>query len=188
MYRYIGAGTLLVLVGMVCVRALLMRTQGIRAVKFGEIDKKDFLIPPFAFFYFYLVFAAAFNLPTVSRQEFFQSGIVSWLGVVLCLAGVALLFLSLVSFGKSFRVGIDTEQPDKLVTSGVFAFSRNPIYVAFAFVLLGEFLVYSNWMLLVYVVGAACLLHRQVLREEAYLREHYGQQYIEYSERVRRYL
>jgi protein-S-isoprenylcysteine O-methyltransferase Ste14 len=188
MQRYFGTGTLLVLVGMVCVRALLMRTHGIRAMKFGEIDKKDFLIPPFAFFYSYLVFAAAFNLPTVSRQEFFQSGIVSWLGVVLCVAGVTLLFLSLVSFGKSFRVGIDTDQPDKLVTTGIFAYSRNPIYVAFAFVLLGEFLVYTNWILLLYVVAAVWLFQRQVRREEGYLRDHYGQQYIEYSERVRRYL
>ena len=33
--------------------------NGIQAMKFGEIDKKDFLIPPFAFFYFYIVFGAA---------------------------------------------------------------------------------------------------------------------------------
>jgi hypothetical protein len=35
-----------------------MRKAGMEATQFGEIDKKDFLIPPFAFFYFYLVFAA----------------------------------------------------------------------------------------------------------------------------------
>jgi protein-S-isoprenylcysteine O-methyltransferase Ste14 len=33
-----------------------------------EGDQTDFLIPPFALFYFYIVFAAAFALPTVSRQ------------------------------------------------------------------------------------------------------------------------
>lgn len=157
-------------------------------MKFGEIDKKDYLIPPFALFYFYIVFAAAFNLPTVSRQQFFQRGIVSWLGVVLCLTGVVLFFLTLVSFGKSFRVGIDTNHPDKLVTTGVFGLSRNPIYVAFGLVLLGEFLLFSNWILLVYMVAAIWLFHRQVLREEGYLKAHYGQQYSEYCHRVRRYL
>jgi hypothetical protein len=40
-----------------------------------------------------------------------------------------LLAASLVSFGKSFRVGIDIDYPDKLVTSGVFAITRNPICV-----------------------------------------------------------
>ena len=156
--------------------------------EFRQNRQKDFLIRPFALFYFYIVFAAAFNFPTVSRQELFHSGIVSWVGVILCVAGLFLLFLSLVSFGKSFRVGIDPDHPDKLVTTGIFAFSRNPIYVAFGFVLLGQFLVFSNWILLLYMVAAIWLFHRQVSREEEYLRHHYGQQYSEYCDRVRRYL
>jgi len=95
---------------------------------FGSIDKTDFLIPPFALFYFYTVFAAAFDLPIVSTQRFCHSEVISWVGVFLCFGGLILLLLSLVSFGKSFRVGIDIDHPDKLVTTGVFAFSRNPIY------------------------------------------------------------
>lgn len=188
MQRYFGALTIVLLLGMVWVRVLLMRTKGIQAMHFGEIDKKDFLIPPFALFYFYIVFAAAFNFPTVSRQEFFQSGIVSWVGALLCLAGLLLLFLSLVSFGKSFRVGIDLDHSDKLVTNGVFAFSRNPIYVAFGFVLMGEFLLFSNWILLLYMVAAIWLFNRQVSHEEEYLRKRFGQEYSAYCERVRRYL
>jgi hypothetical protein len=39
--------------------------------------------------------------------------------------------VTLKSFGDSFRVGIDEKKPDKLVTSGMFAISRNPIYVCF---------------------------------------------------------
>ena len=188
MPRYFGALTLVLLLGMVLTRALLMRRGGTKAIHFGEIDKTDFLIPPFALFYFYIVFAAAFDFPTVSRQEFFHSATISWAGALLCMAGLFLLFLSLVSFGKSFRVGIDQTDPDKLVTTGIFAFSRNPIYVAFGFVLLGQFLLFSNWILLVYMVAAIWLFHRQILREEEYLSGHYGQPYSEYCDRVRRYL
>lgn len=157
-------------------------------MNFGKIDKTDFLIPPFAIFYFYLVFAAAFHLPTVSRQEFFHSEIISWAGVFFCLSGLLLLLGSLISFGQSFRVGIDTEHPDKLITSGVFAFSRNPIYVAFALILTGQFLIFPNWILLVYLLAGIWLFHRQVLREEEYLKKHYGKEYLEYCRRVRRYL
>ncbi len=188
MQRYFGPLTIVLLLGMVWVRVLSMRRHGIKAVKFGVIDKKDFLIPPFAIFYCYIVFAAAFNFPTFSRQEMLHSGMVSWVGVLLCVAGLVLLFLSLVSFGKSFRVGIDQDRPDKLITAGIFAFSRNPIYVAFGFVLLGQFLLFSNWILLVYLIAGIWLFQRQVLREEEYLRKHYGQQYSEYCQRVRRYL
>jgi protein-S-isoprenylcysteine O-methyltransferase Ste14 len=188
MQKYFGPLTIVLLLGLVGTRVLLMRSKGIEAMNFGKIDKTDFLIPPFAFFYFYLVFAAAFHLPTVSRQELFDSRIASWIGVLLCLAGLFLLLLTLISFGKSFRIGIDQTHPDKLVTTGIFAFSRNPIYVAFGSVLLGQFLLFSNWIFLVYLRAAIWLFHRQVLREEQYLRSHYGQQYSEYSHRVRRYL
>jgi protein-S-isoprenylcysteine O-methyltransferase Ste14 len=188
MPHYFAALTLAALLGMVWGRVLLLRRNGIKAVKFGAIDRKDFLIPPFALFYFYLVFAAALGLPTVSRQEFFHSGMLSWIGVVLCGAGLFLLLLSLASFGRSFRVGIDQERPDQLVTSGIFAFSRNPIYVAFGLVLLGQFLVFSNWIFLAYLIAGMWLFHRQVLREEASMRRLYGQPYVAYCARVRRYL
>jgi hypothetical protein len=59
---------------------LAVEEKGIEAMHFGKIDKKDFLIPPFALFYFYLVFAAAFNWPTVASQRFFESGLVCWVG------------------------------------------------------------------------------------------------------------
>jgi protein-S-isoprenylcysteine O-methyltransferase Ste14 len=188
MQRYCGALTIVLMLGMVWGRVLMMRRAGVKAMNFGRIDKKDFLIPPFALFYFYLVFAAAFDLPTVSSQAFFRSGIVSWAGVLFCVAGLVLIFLSLVSFGKSFRVGIDQDAPDKLVTTGVFAVSRNPIYVGFGFVLLGEFLIFSNWILLAYIAAAIWLFNRQISREEEYLRAHYGRRYSEYCARVSRYL
>jgi protein-S-isoprenylcysteine O-methyltransferase Ste14 len=188
MQGYLTALTIGLLLGMVLTRVILMRRTGTRALHFGNLDKTDFLIPPFALFYFYTIFAAAFNLPLVSTQEFFQSEVLAWVGVALCFAGLILLLLSLVSFGQSFRVGIDVDRPDKLVTTGIFAFSRNPIYIGFACVLLGQFLVFPNWILLIYLVAGIWLFHRQVLHEEAFLRKHYGQEYVAYSKRVRRYL
>jgi protein-S-isoprenylcysteine O-methyltransferase Ste14 len=188
MPKYFAALTIILLIGMVLTRVLILKRKGIEAMNFGKIDRTDFLIPPFAFFYFYLVFANTFSLPTVSKQEFFHSDILPWVGVLFCLAGLVTLLLSLVSFGKSFRVGIDTDHPDKLVTTGVFAFSRNPIYVAFALALLGQFLIFPNWVLLVFLGAATWLFHRQVLREEDFLKKQYGQEFTDYCNRVRRYL
>jgi protein-S-isoprenylcysteine O-methyltransferase Ste14 len=188
MPKYFAALTILLLIAMVVTRARMLKSRGIEAMQFGKLDRTDFLIPPFALFYFYLIFANTFNLPTLSTQEFFHSGFLPWVGVLLCLLGLVLMFFSLLSFGDSFRVGIDTEHPDKLITTGVFAFSRNPIYVAFACVLLGQFLVFPNWILLVYLFAAIWLFHRQVLREEDYLKVHYGQEYTDYCKRVGRYV
>ena len=188
MPAYFGALAIVLLLGMVLSRVVLLRRQGVAAVKFGAIDKTDFLIPPVLLFYFYLVFAHAFGWPSVATTALFRSAPLAWAGVVACAAGLALLLWSLVSFQRSFRIGIDTDRPDALITSGIFAFSRNPIYVAFALVLVGEFLIFPNWILLIYVAGFAVLVHRQVLREEDYLRAHYGPDYFDYCRRVRRYL
>lgn len=188
MPNYFGALTLVLMIGTVLTRVFLLRQRGVEAMKFGQIDKTDFFIPPFALFYFYIVFAAAVGWPTVGGPEFFHSEPVAWVGVLLCLAGLLLLLWSLVSFGRSFRVGIDTDRPDRLITNGIFSFSRNPIYVAFAIILIGQFLILPNWITLIYIVAATWLFHRQVLREEDYLRGFYGQIYVDYCSRVRRYV
>jgi protein-S-isoprenylcysteine O-methyltransferase Ste14 len=178
--QYIGALSILVLVALVLFRAGLLRSSGVTALKFGALDKSDFLILPFALGYFYLIFERAWH-PADTPWE-------AWVGVALCAAALLLMVLSLFSFGRSFRVGIDVEGPGALVTSGIFGISRNPMYVAFALLLLGEFLIQPSVVFLAYLLGGLWLFHRQVLREEGYLSEHYGEAYRRYTERVRRYI
>src|SRR5215472_13448360 len=93
-------------------------------MKLGSTDKTDFLIPPLALFYFYLLFAAAFDWPNISTRRFFHSETVAWAGVPFCLAGLFIFLWSLISFRQSFRIGIDTDHPDKLIVDGVFPCSR----------------------------------------------------------------
>lgn len=188
MPKYFGALTIVILLGMVLTRVFQLKRQGIKAMKLGSTDKTDFLIPPLALFYFYLLFAAAFDWPNISTRRFFHSETVAWAGVLFCLAGLFIFLWSLISFRQSFRIGIDTDHPDKLIVDGVFAFSRSPIYVAFVMVLTGEFLIFPNWVSLIALVAAAGLIHRQVLREEDYLKGHYAEAYEQYCQRVRRYI
>lgn len=188
MPKYLGALTIALLLAMVLSRVFMLRSQSVNAVRLGETDKTEFLIPPLAILYFYAIFAGAFGWPTVGRMAFFQSEAVAWLGVLLCAAALALFLWSLVSFRRSFRIGIDTGQPGRLVTDGAFAVSRNPIYVAFMAMAAGEFLIFPNPVPLIFAAAAAAIIHRQVLREEAFLRAHYGEACMAYCSRVRRYL
>jgi protein-S-isoprenylcysteine O-methyltransferase Ste14 len=188
MPQYLAALTIVLLLGTVVGRVLLLRRTGTRAMHFGKLDKTDFLIPPVALFYFYTLFATAFGWPLAITDRFFRSTGFAWLGVGLCLGGVLILVFSLVSFGNSFRVGIDVEQPGGLVTTGIFAVSRNPIYVGFFVFLLGQFLAFPSWTTLTALGFAAVVFHRQVLREEEFMRQRYGREYAEYCSRVRRYV
>ncbi|MCG7335047.1 isoprenylcysteine carboxylmethyltransferase family protein [Sporosarcina sp. ACRSM] len=187
MKGYIAVITIVLLIILVIIRSIQLKKLGIKAFKFGEMDKKDFIIPPFALLLFYVIFSNAFHLPRLGA-ELFRNEFVGWIGVVLCLLGLSLFLYSLISFGKSFRVGIDEDNPGPLITTGAFAISRNPIYTAFGLVLLGEFLIYPNWILLLYLMVGYWLFNRQVLLEEQSLRKIYGEEYQLYSKKVRRYL
>ncbi|HET7814426.1 MAG TPA: isoprenylcysteine carboxylmethyltransferase family protein [Candidatus Baltobacteraceae bacterium] len=188
MAAIVGAVVIVVLMASVLTRVVVLRRAGVQAAKFGEIDKTDFFIPPFALLYFYLIFAHAFGWPSFANRAFFSSVAAAWLGVALCLAGLVVLWLAIIDFGTSFRIGIDTGKPGELVTNGIFARTRNPIYVGFAFVLCGEFLIFPHPVLLLYVAAGFALFHRQVLREESFLRERYGDAFRTYAARVPRYL
>jgi protein-S-isoprenylcysteine O-methyltransferase Ste14 len=188
MARDLGALTFILLIAMVLTRTRMLQTRGVTAMHFGSTDKSDFLIPPFALLYFYAICAGAFGWRFFDHAELFASHALHWTGAIACGIGLLLMAWSLGSFGTSFRVGIDEQQPGALITSGIFAFSRNPIYVAFGCVLLGEFLIQPTLLLLIYLVAGIALFHRQVLREEAFLEQHYGAEYDAYRKRVRRYL
>jgi protein-S-isoprenylcysteine O-methyltransferase Ste14 len=79
--------------------------------------------------------------------------------------------------------------PSALVTSGIFGFTRNPIYLGDAFVLLAACLWWQApiGLLLVPIFGLI-IQTRFIKGEEAALRQAFGQQFADWSERVRRWI
>ena len=187
MQGYIAVFALLALATCVAVRSRQLKRLGIKAVHFGEMDKKDFLIPPVVLFYVYLIIANAFHFPKVG--ELLAVGpVVPWVGAALCLFAPAVFLWGIVSFGRSFRVGLDEDTPGALISSGAFARTRNPLYVAFHMILCGVFLIFPTWIFFCYFVGGLWLIDRQVCLEESSLLKTYGQEYADYCNKVRRYL
>jgi len=88
---------------------------------------------------------------------------------------------------KSLRFGLDPNNLGELVTSGIFAFSRNPFFVSILFQFSGIALVYPT----PYFVGIAVLsiifIHIFILKEERFMLDNYGQEYKAYRKKVRRY-
>ncbi len=187
MYRYVAILILLCLVGLVLGRARQMQRLGIRAMRFGAMDKKDFLLLPFVACYLYTVTAMVFGLPMVGGL-LFVSPLIGWIGAAICCLGLGLFLWGLISFGKSFRVGLDEEHPGPLVTTGAFAISRNPIYTAFGMVIIGISLILPHLLLLLYVPLGITAFVRQLLLEEASLRKIYGADFEAYCRKVRRFL
>ena len=102
--------------------------------------------------------------------------------------GIILIIWALISFKKSFRIGLAENASEGLITTGAFAISRNPIYVAFAIMVISQFLVFSSWILLIYIFMFILLFRRQIMNEEVFLKEQYGDEYINYCNQVRRWI
>ena len=76
---------------------------------------------------------------------------------------------------------------NELVTTGVYAYVRNPVYSAFMFVCTGVLLIYGNLVLLVLPIiywGFMTILMKST--EEKWLENLYGKEYVQYRQRVNR--
>jgi protein-S-isoprenylcysteine O-methyltransferase Ste14 len=177
-------------IALVVGRVRWLRRRGIRAFLFGASQRSDLIIFPIVLLGVYAVTTPATGWPMWSPlvARWWSSLIPGWGGVVLALGAVAGLAWTLVTFGDSFRVGIDENQPGGLVTTGPFARSRNPIYVCFAAFLIGLFLTQANVIAAVILLVFLGFVNRQIRREERFLREHYGAEFVDYCQRVRRWI
>ena len=142
-----------------------------------------------------VVIAQALGLP-LSRY----AGSFDWLsGQPVRIVGWTLLVMALVwiviaqyHMGASWRIGVpdagSSAQVPALVTHGIFARSRNPIFLGMAASLAGFFLVMPNALTLLTAVLGVVLMHIQIRIEEPYLSVRFGNAYADYASRVRRWL
>ena len=98
-------------------------------------------------------------------------------------AGVYTVAQSLDAAGS-----VDLGEPDRLVTTGPYAFSRNPMYVGWALLHLGAGLALGSGWVLAAWPGACLLIHLGVRNEERELQLSFGEGYTRYRATVPRYL
>lgn len=107
-----------------------------------------------------------------------------------CIAGIGdIFFLISVTYMKdSWRAGIPEKDKTKLVTDGIYKFSRNPAFVGFDFMYIGILLMFFNIGTLLFSLFSIVMLHLQILQEEKYMAKTFGEEYLEYKKKVFRYI
>lgn len=108
-------------------------------------------------------------------------------GVTLSVIALAIFVSALISFGHSWRVGIDRIHPGELVTTGIFALTRNPIYLFLDLYFFSVWLIYSNLFFLFFALIIILVNHHLIRQEEQFLLKQYGEEYRNYLRKVRQY-
>lgn len=136
----------------------------------------------------YALHSAFRFVPSLLDSRLVSSFAAQSVGVVFVTLGLVIFGLAFISFGDSWRVGIDQRTPGALVSGGIFAVSRNPIYVFLVLWFMGTFLINGTLLFLIFAVLAIGFLHWQILQEEKFLLRLYGRPYQDYCRRTGRYL
>jgi protein-S-isoprenylcysteine O-methyltransferase Ste14 len=111
------------------------------------------------------------------------------LGGLVISIGALIVIIAKVQFTRAKQPSAPGKPTTLLVQNGIFRLTRNPIYLGLVIALPGLALAFDMpwWALL--TPPAAVLMHRAlIVPEERYLAEKFGQEYVAYRARVRRWI
>ena len=113
------------------------------------------------------------------------------LALTLALAGALIIVLGVASCRRA-KTTINPTKPESsssLVLSGIYKFSRNPMYLGFLLALFGWAVFLSNALSFVFLPAFIYYMNRfQIEPEEKALAGKFGEEYVAYKSRVRRWL
>lgn len=186
-YLWLALLVLVIFYGIYFAKMLAQRRQGIQTRQIGRVKEKSVHIVEL------LMSIATLAAPVIQ----ILSIIFGWnhmpanarfTGFCIGMLGDIIFLASVLCMKDSWRAGIPDKDRTTLVTTGIYRYSRNPAFLGFDFMYVGLLLMYFNLSMLVVSAFAIIMLHLQILQEERYLTENYGESYREYWKHVFRYL
>lgn len=154
-----------------------------------EDDKRGAAVkfPPPLLFLFWMI--AGYIVHWFWPVDIASSSALTYIGIAVALTGFAIFIMAARTL-KSAETNVEPWKPTtSIVATGIFAYSRNPIYLGFCLVAIGVgIIVNSVWVVLSFVPSGVMVYFIAIKKEEVYLEKKFGEQYTEYRSRVRRWL
>jgi protein-S-isoprenylcysteine O-methyltransferase Ste14 len=177
-------------------RAMILYKHGIKVWVIGTSSKKtleiileNILMPVLVLWSIFVVLSALnILMPNIISKLLIDIFWLKYIGILFCYIGLMIFLMALISFGKSWRIGIDEKNSNDLITTGIFKFSRNPIFLFMDLYFTGIMLIYPNIVFFVVTICVITGIHLQIIREEIFLLNKFGEEYIKYKKRTRRYI
>ena len=110
-----------------------------------------------------------------------------WVGLLVEVGFLALFYASHKQLGKNWSVSLEIRDKHELVTDGLYRYVRHPMYSSFWLWAIAQFFLLPNWVAgLAGLIGVAILYFFRVGKEEAMMRQTFGQAYDDYAARTGR--
>jgi len=119
---------------------------------------------------------------------YLENPILQKIGWVLLILSLIVVWISQTQMANSWRIGIDENNKTKLVTNGFFSLSRNPIFLGMMIANIGLFLVIPNAFTLLIISLSTITINTQIRLEEEFLKRKFESEYLDYTEKVRRWI
>lgn len=114
---------------------------------------------------------------------------VAWLGAVLIALGLAGSIWAVATFRRAGTSLIPRGQTRAFVATGPYKLTRNPMYVGLTLQAIGLLLILGSVWGYALLAVALVIIHIGVIKpEEAHLEARFGQDYLDYKRRVRRWV
>jgi protein-S-isoprenylcysteine O-methyltransferase Ste14 len=152
-------------------------------------DSPGVYIPPPLFYVLIFLIAMVIQKEVFINDSLFHLQMTKIVGAGLFVVALVFLVTSLRRFIKSRNTLILIRPASSLQTTGIYTVSRNPMYVGLAIVYLGVACLIGNWWHIILFPLLLLIVQEYIIsREEEYLDRRFGQEYLDYKEKVRRWL
>jgi len=125
------------------------------------------------------------------KIDLIQIPLQSLISIFILSIGILILLNPVLKFKKSKTTinPIKFNKVNKLVTSGIYKYSRNPMYLGLLMIVISSSIFYLNIFSILTPLFFYLWINRfQIKREEVFLTEKFGEDYLSYKKKTRRWI
>ncbi|MBO6333676.1 methyltransferase family protein [Enterococcus faecium] len=187
-YKIIAILIMIAFYGVYCIKLISQRKQGIQTNLLGK-GKEGFVKAIEISLKIVTFIVPIVELISIYMNTYIEIIWIRVLGCILGILGVGVFVISILTMRDSWRAGVPNDEKTELVTTGIYAYSRNPAFLGFDLIYLSILFMFFNWGLLVITVLTVVMFHLQIVKvEEDFLIKTFGEEYLEYRKKVCRYI
>lgn len=123
----------------------------------------------------------------ISNVYVLDKPVFHWIGFIVGIVALLMMTIARLNLGECWRIGLDYQSKDDLITTGFYKYIRNPYFLFLLWFQFSSILIVPNAIMIGSYIQSALLLGLQIRQEEIFLADKYGNVYLEYKAKTGRF-